>query len=340
MTTDEKLQHFLDICMEDAREKSSRLYDEYAAALEQSFEEHKKEAARRLEMQLQGESEKLDREMNKKLALAQPALSAQIKTLEHYYGAKLIQTARGKRQLTLTEAGEAFLGKARQICHTEETILLDMQSFNKKASGTLRFSVSPAKSTYFINTYLRPFAAAYPEICFQYREEAVSAQTRHIAENSSDFAFANAPLPSPQLFAAHKTQKEYFYAVYSPQANCGLDPQQPLTPKQLQNIPVCCNFGCYSLLRKACLKHGFMPKIRFIATTNTAALAFVQDGSGIAIVSAGGRDDFPQGLQQQLLADDELYFEQTLFWSKKDRLSATAQLFLDFYLAAAKTDRH
>ena len=217
---------------------------------------------------------------SKKLALAQPALSAQIKTLEHYYGAKLIQTARGKRQLTLTEAGEAFLGKARQICRTEETILLDMQSFNKKASGTLRFSVSPAKSTFFINTYLRPFAAAYPEICFQFREEAVSAQTRHIAENSSDFAFANAPLPSPQLFAAHKTQKEYFYAVYSPQANCGLDPQQPLTPKQLQNIPVCCNFGCYSLLRKACLKHGFMPKIRFIATTNTAALAFVQDGSG------------------------------------------------------------
>ena len=47
---------------------------------------------------------------SKKLALAQPALSAQIKTLEHYYGAKLIQTARGKRQLTLTEAGEAFLG--------------------------------------------------------------------------------------------------------------------------------------------------------------------------------------------------------------------------------------
>ena len=35
---------------------------------------------------------------SKKLALAQPALSAQSKTLEHYYGAKLIQTARGKRQ--------------------------------------------------------------------------------------------------------------------------------------------------------------------------------------------------------------------------------------------------
>ena len=270
---------------------------------------------------------------SKKLALAQPALSAQIKTLEHYYGAKLIQTARGKRQLTLTEAGEAFLGKARQICRTEETILLDMQSFNKKASGTLRFSVSPAKSTFFINTYLRPFAAAYPEICFQFREEAVSAQTRHIAENSSDFAFANAPLPSPQLFAAHKTQKEYFYAVYSPQANCGLDPQQLLTPKQLQNIPVCCNFGCYSLLRKACRHYSFNPKIRFIATTNTAALAFAAGGNGVAIVSASSEEELPPGLLAQKLDDKELYFEQTLFWSKKTQLAPTAQLFLEFYLA-------
>ncbi len=50
------------------------------------------------------------------------ALSAQIKTLEHYYGAKLIQTARGKRQLTLTEAGEAFLGNGCHICRTEKKL--------------------------------------------------------------------------------------------------------------------------------------------------------------------------------------------------------------------------
>ena len=74
MTTDEKLQHFLDICMEDAREKSARLYDEYASALEEAFEEHKKDAARRLDMQLHGESDKLGREMNKKLALGQSKL--------------------------------------------------------------------------------------------------------------------------------------------------------------------------------------------------------------------------------------------------------------------------
>lgn len=71
MTTDEKLQHFLDICMEDARAKGGRIFDEYASALEKDLEEHKTDAKRRAAMQLQGESEKIQREINKELAIEQ-----------------------------------------------------------------------------------------------------------------------------------------------------------------------------------------------------------------------------------------------------------------------------
>ena len=39
LTTEEKLQHFLDTCMEDARTRSNRMLDEYKKALEQTFEE-------------------------------------------------------------------------------------------------------------------------------------------------------------------------------------------------------------------------------------------------------------------------------------------------------------
>ncbi|MDO5416854.1 MAG: V-type ATP synthase subunit E [Lachnospiraceae bacterium] len=71
MTTDEKLQHFLDICMEDARDRSGRLFDEYAKGLEKTLEEHKTDARRRARMQIQGETEKIEREMNKELAVEQ-----------------------------------------------------------------------------------------------------------------------------------------------------------------------------------------------------------------------------------------------------------------------------
>ena len=56
MTTEEKLQHFLDTCMEDARTRSNRMLDEYMTALEQTFEEHKADARRHAEMLLRQET--------------------------------------------------------------------------------------------------------------------------------------------------------------------------------------------------------------------------------------------------------------------------------------------
>jgi vacuolar-type H+-ATPase subunit E/Vma4 len=71
LTTEEKLQHFLDTCMEDARTRSNRMLDEYKKALEQTFEEHKSDARRRADMQLRQETEKIEREINKKLSIEQ-----------------------------------------------------------------------------------------------------------------------------------------------------------------------------------------------------------------------------------------------------------------------------
>ena len=71
MTTEEKLQHFLDTCMEDARTRSNRMLDEYMTALEQTFEEHKADARRHADMLLRQETEKNQREINKKLSFEQ-----------------------------------------------------------------------------------------------------------------------------------------------------------------------------------------------------------------------------------------------------------------------------
>ncbi len=71
MTTEEKLKHFQDICMEDARDRSAKMLDDYMAALEKTFAEHQADARRRADMQVDMETEKLEREINKKLSIAQ-----------------------------------------------------------------------------------------------------------------------------------------------------------------------------------------------------------------------------------------------------------------------------
>ena len=71
MTTEEKLKHFQDICMTDARERSAKALDEYMSALEKTYEEHTADAERRADMEVEAETEKLKREINKKLSIGQ-----------------------------------------------------------------------------------------------------------------------------------------------------------------------------------------------------------------------------------------------------------------------------
>ncbi|MGL5434705.1 MAG: V-type ATP synthase subunit E [Lachnospiraceae bacterium] len=78
MTTEEKLQHFQNACMDDAKGRSSRMLDEYRAALEQTFTEHQDDARRRADMQIQLESNKIEREINKTLAIEQLKIKSEL----------------------------------------------------------------------------------------------------------------------------------------------------------------------------------------------------------------------------------------------------------------------
>ncbi|MCI8950531.1 MAG: ATPase [Lachnospiraceae bacterium] len=71
MIMEKKLQQFLDICMEDARNRSSNIFHEYSSALKKDLEKHKTDARRQAAMQIHSEEEKIRRELNKELAIGQ-----------------------------------------------------------------------------------------------------------------------------------------------------------------------------------------------------------------------------------------------------------------------------
>lgn len=71
MTTEEKLQHFLDFCMEDVRTRSGKMLDDYETSLEKTFKEHQADARRRAEMEIRIQKENIKREVNKRLSIEQ-----------------------------------------------------------------------------------------------------------------------------------------------------------------------------------------------------------------------------------------------------------------------------
>ena len=96
MTTEEKLKHFQEICMTDAREKSARMLDDCVRALDAAFEEHKAEAERRAAMQEEAQKEKLEREKNKKLSIGQLDLKREISHRQEELKDKLFVELRDK----------------------------------------------------------------------------------------------------------------------------------------------------------------------------------------------------------------------------------------------------
>ena len=265
-----------------------------------------------------------------KLNIVQPALSKQIDALEKHYGIKLIEKQRGKRQITLTDAGVDFLRRAQEICQAEASLSLDLQTYKQNLDGTLRISVSNAASNIFMDNLLLPFSQTYPGVNFQIHEEAVSEQIISLKNNLIDVAYANAPLPENDSFNYLTMQKEQFYAVYHKNNTLNFHPNDRITLKELQNLPICCNYGCYNLLNNLCSAQGFSPQIRLISTTGTTATKFAENSSVVAVVSEVSCQHISDNLEKVLIKEENFIYYQTLFWSKQNRIIPILDKFIEF----------
>ncbi|HCD80394.1 MAG TPA: transcriptional regulator, partial [Alphaproteobacteria bacterium] len=78
---------------------------------------------------------------SERLRIAQPALSRQIKLLEHTVGAELF--SRHVSGMVLTEAGQVLLDRISGPLHQLEQSVLDVKSLEAKISGEVKLGILP-----------------------------------------------------------------------------------------------------------------------------------------------------------------------------------------------------
>lgn len=267
----------------------------------------------------------------KKLNIAQPALSAQLKIIEQEYGVSLIKTHRGIRGLKLTEAGKVFYEKAKQLCALESSTRLEVQNTGSGISGVLKLSISPARTSFFMQKYIHPFCKLYPNISYQIHEVDVNTQIQHILDNTSDIAIANAPLPNPTRFQIIDSEKDRFIIVVNKNNSSPVCAMRRIRLRDLEGQQLCTNFGSYQLLQALFKKQQISPKFIFIATTRTVVLQFIEHNMGIAIIPAESGEVLSSCLKEIPLVAEQLFLTKTVFIDKNKILSETAEKFLDFY---------
>lgn len=95
-----------------------------------------------------------------RLGRTQSAISLQVRRLEDRLGVKLL--ARDPRRVGLTEAGEAFLPKARRLLRVNDEILAELTG--EDLEGEVRLGAPEDFATVYLPDILGSFARAHPRV--------------------------------------------------------------------------------------------------------------------------------------------------------------------------------
>jgi DNA-binding transcriptional LysR family regulator len=101
-------------------------------------------------------------EAARRLSLTPAAVGKSVAKLETRLGVRLFQ--RSTRRLTLTEAGQRFLGEVRTSFNTIQNAVANLASAEGHPAGTLKVSVGTVFGCLYVVPLLREFLRRYPAI--------------------------------------------------------------------------------------------------------------------------------------------------------------------------------
>src|SRR5215471_15315482 len=97
-----------------------------------------------------------------KCFVSQPTLSAQLKKLEDYLGVQLIE--RQPKHVTLTEAGEQIVTRARRILEASDEVVTLARAHRDPLAGRLRVALLPTIGPYLLPRVSQPLRKTLPRL--------------------------------------------------------------------------------------------------------------------------------------------------------------------------------
>lgn len=146
-----------------------------------------------------------------RLRVAQPALSAQIKSLEEELGVRLFE--RTTRSVLLTQTGQVFLNEARGILSATTQAEQLVRKAEHGLVGTLRVGVIPPSMGPLLARVLRHFHQKYPGVQLSLSALTSAEQLRRLRAGELDVGMLRPPANSPELEMRFVEQSDMILAA-------------------------------------------------------------------------------------------------------------------------------
>jgi DNA-binding transcriptional LysR family regulator len=126
-----------------------------------------------------------------RLHVSQPALSRQIRDLEHELGVALFQ--RSAKSVRLTDAGRAFLAESRAVLHRAEEAVKAARTAAAGGRGDLHIGYAPSPTVRILPPALRAFQAEMPQVRVKLHDLSTEEMLAGIREGKLHVAFVVRP---------------------------------------------------------------------------------------------------------------------------------------------------
>jgi DNA-binding transcriptional LysR family regulator len=257
------------------------------------------------------------------LDCSQSAISQQLAALERTVGERLVERSRGRRLVTLTEAGDLLLRHADAVVARLRAAHADFAAFSAGAAGRLRVGTYQSVGTRIVPTLLREFADAWPRVEVQLTEQPGDYQLLEAIEHGElDLAFTMYPLQPGPFEAAELLHDPYVLAV---PAAWPLGLHAAVRLGDLSDVPLIGNRNCHhaGIQAEEILRHsGIEPRIVFRTDDNGTLQGLVAAQMGVALAPLLSLDEHDPGIR--ILRLDELPVRTILIAWHRDRYRSPA----------------
>jgi DNA-binding transcriptional LysR family regulator len=268
----------------------------------------------------------------RRLHIAQPPLSLQLKLLEEELGVQLIE--RNTKSLRPTKAGHALYQRAEQIMGLVNTTAKEIREFDEGLRGTLTIGSPPGIGHLYMPPRIAEFHAKYPQVNFQWREGNTYRVLELLNLHVIEVGIVRLPVDK-NVYDMIPLLTEPWVAVTKRSES--LAQPDRITLPELARQPLLLmhrqqGIQCHDMVWDELRAADVTPTVFCESDNVTALLTLVELGMGAAIVPRS-TTKLKAGDALHVMEIDGCKLESSvaITWLKGQRLSAAAKQFLQMF---------
>ncbi|MDF2499835.1 MAG: transcriptional regulator, LysR family [Anaerosporomusa subterranea] len=266
----------------------------------------------------------------KRLHIAQPPLSRQMKQLEEELGVKLFE--RGKRKVQLTEAGRLLRNRAEQFLGQVDNTVKEMRQLNAGTCGTLSIGTVTSSGVTILPGVVRAFRSSFPSVSFQLWEGETNRITELLNRGSIEIGIVRFPFDA-EIYESIKLPNEPLVAAINKNHNDYLgDHTDCIKLSELAGKPLLIHRKYEAMIVEYCQQFGFAPEFVCMSDDVMPILVWADADIGIAIVPRAAIGLIPStNLTYKTITNPCLETTAAVIWMRNRYLSAAAHNFLTLF---------